>query len=138
VISSTYSDTPVTVTGELSIEPGAPRSMGMDDPAAQTVVDANEERRSLVLHLHADVDGRTAIVSVSNAPDGQELYLDFGDGNGVTLTKDDTASGGADVTRTHIYLTDGSFLAVVYTLTGERDSAQLDIAVNWPPYGPEG
>jgi hypothetical protein len=129
-VSVVYSTTPFTLVGQ-DIPPDAPRSMGMSDQTAADVKAAADDLRAQVLHLHADLADRTATISVANSDLGVDLYLDYGDGGGERLTHEET-EGGADVTRSHDYLSDGVFAVVVYTLTGPRESAQLDLNVNWP------
>ena len=131
-MSVTYSTTPFTVTGQTDIEADAPRSQGMDDDAATKVIAANDALSEQVLHLHVDVTppSREATVAVDNAPEGAELWLDFGDGDGVTLAPD-------AVSVTHTYLTDGTYTVAVYTRSGVPEMAQQQVAINWPPYPSE-
>jgi hypothetical protein len=128
-----YSQTPVTVDGR-EIPPDAPRSQGMDDATAQGVVTLAEDHRAGVLHLHADVTGNTATINVANSPIGSELYLDFGDGNGIRLDHADEAS---ETTADHLYLNDGVYVAQVFTLSGPPAQAHLEIAINWPAPFPD-
>lgn len=129
---SVYSKTPFTITGQDDIPAEAPRSMGMDDPAAQAVIDANDDLMSQVLHLHLDLVGYTLTVALDNAADGTELWVDFGDGQTTTLTAPDTT--------THDYLSDGVYTVAAYTRSGVPEMTQQPIAINWPapfPVPPE-
>jgi hypothetical protein len=128
-----YSQTPVTVDGR-EIPPDAPRSQGMDDATAQGVVTLAEDHRAAVLHLDAAVTGNTATITVANASPGQQVYLDFGDGNGLSL---DLATGGTETTADHLYLNDGVYVAQVFTLSGPPAQAHLEIAINWPAPFPD-
>jgi hypothetical protein len=123
-VSVLYSKTPFTLTGQDDIPAEAPRSQGMDDVAAQAVIDSNDELLSAVLHLHLDLTGHTLTVATDNAADGTELWVDFGDGQTTTLTVPDTA--------THDYLSDGVYTVAAYTRTGVPEMTQQQIAINWP------
>lgn len=128
-MSVIYSTTPFTVTGQSDIEADAPRSQGMGDQTAQAVVDANDALMSQVLHLHVDLSGYTVTVTVDNALDGTECWVDYGDGHAELLIAPDQG--------THDYLTDGVYVVAAYTRTGAPEMAQQEIAVNWPAPVPE-
>jgi hypothetical protein len=117
---------PFTIDG-TQIPPDAPRSM-MTDAQAQAVSDAAETYRALVMHLHADVVGSTVTLTGANCPDGTVVFT-FGDG---AADVEERATGGTTPEVTHTYLTDGVFTAQLVHEYGER--ADLEIAVNWPPY----
>jgi hypothetical protein len=120
---------PFTVDGGV-IAPDAPRSMMTDQQAADLSV-AADEFRSAVMHLHSDITGRVVTLTAANCAPGLIAFL-FGDG---AADIEQRVADGETPTVTHTYPSDGVFTASLAHENGDR--ADLEIAINWPPYGPE-
>lgn len=121
---------PFTIDG-TEIPADAPRAQSLTDTQAADLSAAAETYRENVLHLHADVADRVATITASNCPEGM-LAFTFGDGS---FDVEQRVDQGATPTVEHTYPSDGVFTATVTHSNGDR--AQLQIAVNWPPYDAE-